>query len=189
PRADPRGDRRIFRCAAPADRPLGSPGTGSGNGGGIRPRRFTSRLALHDDDRDRTRGRPGERPRGGQPSAELAMSIESGSRRRPVIVAGAGPVGLSAALAVRAARLPATMLEAEPEDRVRPGPRASYVHGASLRVLERIHPGLGGRLAERGVVWPTRRTLWRGREVFARTYHPSSKSALPHFTSLPQTEV
>jgi 3-(3-hydroxy-phenyl)propionate hydroxylase len=117
------------------------------------------------------------------------MSVEPGSRHRPVIVVGAGPVGLSAALAVRAAGLPATILEAEPEDRLRPGSRAIYIHGTTLKVLERVHPGLGRRLAERGVVWPTRRTLWRGREVFSRTYGSTPKSALPHFTSLPQTEA
>jgi 3-(3-hydroxy-phenyl)propionate hydroxylase len=107
----------------------------------------------------------------------------------PVIVVGAGPVGLTAALAVRAAGLPATILEAEAEKRTRPGSRAIYVHGTTLRVLERLRPELGTRLAERGVVWPTRRTLWRDREVFARTYSKPPGAGLPHFTSLPQTTV
>jgi 3-(3-hydroxy-phenyl)propionate hydroxylase len=107
----------------------------------------------------------------------------------PVIVVGAGPVGLTAALAVRAAGLPTTIVEAEAENRTRPGSRAIYVHGTTLRVLERIRPGLGMRLSERGVVWPTRRTLWRDREVFARTYSKPPGAELPHFTSLPQTVV
>jgi len=108
---------------------------------------------------------------------------------RPVLVVGAGPVGLAAALALRAKGLAATILEAEPESRVRPGSRAIYVHGTTLKTLDRIHPGLGIRLAERGIVWPTRRTLWRGREVFSRTYSSPPKGGLPHFTSLPQTIV
>jgi 3-(3-hydroxy-phenyl)propionate hydroxylase len=98
-------------------------------------------------------------------------------------------VGLSAAIALRAAGVDVTVLEAEPEERVRPGSRAIYVHGATLKLLERMSPGLGKRLASRGIVWPTRRTLWRGREVFARTYAPPSRGELPHFTSLPQTVV
>ena len=107
--------------------------------------------------------------------------------QRAVIVVGAGPVGLSAALALRARGLDATILEAEPADRVRPGSRAIYVHGATLRLLEQLRPGLGFRLADHGVIWPTRRTLWHGREVFSRTYDaPLPPGKLPHFTSLPQ---
>jgi 3-(3-hydroxy-phenyl)propionate hydroxylase len=117
------------------------------------------------------------------------MSVDPRPGHRPVVVVGAGPVGLSTALAVRAAGLLATILEAGPENRRRPGSRAIYIHGTTLEALDRVHPGLGRQLAERGVVWPTRRTLWRGREVFSRTYDSAPKSTLPHFTSLPQTEA
>ena len=94
---------------------------------------------------------------------------------------------MTATLALRARGLPVTILEADPEDRERPGSRAIYVHGSTLRTLERNHPGLGERLAEEGLVWPTRRTLWRGAEVFYRTYpNAPDQEGLPHFTSLPQ---
>ena len=106
----------------------------------------------------------------------------------PVIVVGAGPVGMSAALSLRARGLPVTVLEADPEDRERPGSRAIYVHGSTLRTWENVKPGLGQDLADAGLVWPTRRTLWRGKEVFSRTYSHSS-GGLPHFTSLPQVET
>jgi 3-(3-hydroxy-phenyl)propionate hydroxylase len=108
----------------------------------------------------------------------------------PALVVGAGPVGLAAALALRAHGLPATVLEAAPRGRQREGSRAIYVHGATLRTLERVTPGLGWRLAELGLVWPTRRTCWRGHEVFVRTYDtPAPAGKLPHFTSLPQIVV
>jgi len=106
-----------------------------------------------------------------------------------VIVVGAGPVGLSCALALRAHGLDATVLEAEPEDRLRPGSRAIYTHRASLELLERMRPGLGWKLARGGLVWSAKRTFWRGREVFARRYPPPAPDALPPFTSLPQTEI
>lgn len=107
-----------------------------------------------------------------------------------VVVAGAGPVGLAAALALRARGLDATVLEAQSADRVRPGSRAIYVHGATLRTLDMLRPGLGWQLAGKGLVWPTRRTRWRGRDVFVRTYEAGpAPGKLPHFTSLPQVEV
>lgn len=118
------------------------------------------------------------------------MSDDATDGRIPVLVVGCGPVGMSAALALRARGLPATILEADPEDRDRSGSRAIYVHGATLRTLERNHPGLGERLADEGIVWPTRRTLWRGEEVFSRTYSDTGGSGgLPHFTSLPQVRT
>lgn len=106
-----------------------------------------------------------------------------------MLVVGAGPVGLSAALALRSRGLPVTVLEAAPADRLRPGSRAIYTHGTTLRVLEGLRPGLGRALAGSGLVWPTRRTLWGGREVFARSYPPPPAESLPPFTSMPQDET
>ncbi|QLG64160.1 FAD-dependent monooxygenase [Halorarum salinum] len=114
----------------------------------------------------------------------------SESHDEPVVVAGAGPTGMTAALALEARGVPAVVLEAESEDRERPGSRAIYVHGSTLHTLERNHDGLGKRLADAGLVWPTRRTLWRGKEVFSRTYStPGGSGDLPHFTSLPQVDT
>src|SRR5262249_11652293 len=44
-------------------------------------------------------------------------------------------------------------------------------------------------IAAAGVVWHTRRTCWRGREVFARRYPPPRPTGLPPFASLSQAEV
>lgn len=118
------------------------------------------------------------------------MSANDNDGGTPILIAGAGPTGMSAALALRARGLPATILEADPEDRDRAGSRAIYVHGATLRTLEKNHPGLGKDLAEAGLVWSTRRTYWRDREVFSRTYPDGGGSeGLPHFTSLPQVRT
>ena len=107
-----------------------------------------------------------------------------------MLIAGAGPTGMTAALALHARGVDATILEAESEDRDRSGSRAIYVHGSTLRTLERIHPGLGADLVEEGLVWPTRRTLYRGKEVFNRTYDsPGGDSEIPHFTSVPQVRT
>ncbi|MEU4468438.1 FAD-dependent monooxygenase [Streptomyces sp. NPDC024017] len=105
----------------------------------------------------------------------------------PVFVVGAGPVGLSAALALRAHGLPAVLLEAEPEDRERPGSRALFVHRETLGLLEAMRPGLAAEIASYGRTWHTRRTLYRGREVYSRTFPPPSGP--PPFTSLRQTDT
>ena len=78
------------------------------------------------------------------------------------IVVGAGPVGLTAALALSAEGLPVTVVEAGARDRVRPGSRAIFIHGASLQLLEQIRPGLGHALNAHGLIWLTKRTLYRG---------------------------
>ena len=103
-----------------------------------------------------------------------------------VIVVGAGPVGLTAALALRSLDVPVTVVEAGAADRVRPGSRAIFIHGASMKLLESIHPGLGMELADYGLIWLTKRTLFRGRELYARTYPPPQSDLIPAATSLPQ---
>lgn len=105
---------------------------------------------------------------------------------RDVVVAGAGPVGLTAALALRALGRPVTVVEAGAADRVRPGSRAIFIHRASLNVLERVRPGLGHEFNSHGLAWTTKRTLYRGREVYYRRYPPGPSDRLPAATSLPQ---
>ncbi|WP_435282311.1 FAD-dependent monooxygenase [Streptomyces koelreuteriae] len=104
-----------------------------------------------------------------------------------VVVVGAGPVGLSAALALRGHGIPVVVLEADPEDRERPGSRALFVHRETLRLLDAMLPGLAAEITSYGRTWHTRRTLYRGREVYARTFPPPSGP--PPFTSLRQTDT
>jgi len=116
--------------------------------------------------------------------------MSSNDAYQPVLIAGAGPVGMTTALALHARGVPSKILEAEPADRDRSGSRAIYVHGSTLHTLERVHPGLGENLVEEGIVWPTRRTCWRGKEVFKRTYeNPGGHGKFPHFTSVPQVRT
>ncbi|WP_338894512.1 FAD-dependent monooxygenase [Streptomyces sp. TG1A-60] len=105
----------------------------------------------------------------------------------PVLVVGAGPVGLSAALALRAHDLPVVVLEADPEGRQRPGSRALFVHRETLELLEGARPGLAAEIAAYGQTWHTKRTLYRGREVYSRTFPPPTGT--PPFTSLRQVDT
>ena len=81
------------------------------------------------------------------------------------------------------------LFETGEPDRLRPGSRAIFVHLESVTTLDRYHPGLGTQLVDHGLVWPTKRTLYRGREVFRRTYPPPAPGTVPQFTSLPQVET
>lgn len=110
------------------------------------------------------------------------MKVES----RQSIVVGAGPVGMVAALALHNQGMQVAILEGEEKGRERAGSRAIYIHKATLQLLEEISPGLGWKLANEGVVWPVKRTLFRGKEVYARNYKPTKPNELPPFTSLHQ---
>lgn len=120
------------------------------------------------------------------------MTADHGAHTPPVLVVGAGPVGLTAALALRALDIPVRLLEADPQDRVRPGSRALYVHRDSLTLLDRMRPGLGTAIARRGIRWAGRRTRYRGHEVFARDHRDDSGTrghGLPPYACLRQIET
>ncbi|MGH9030643.1 MAG: FAD-dependent monooxygenase [Acidimicrobiia bacterium] len=108
------------------------------------------------------------------------------TRRNELVVVGAGPVGLTAALAARRRGLPVTVLEVGAEGRGRPGSRAIYYHRQTLEHWDAIGDGLGTEIARHGITWSTKQTYWRGRLVFDRTYPPPGPAALPPFTSLGQ---
>ncbi len=108
---------------------------------------------------------------------------------RELVVVGAGPAGLSAALAAKALGADVLVVEAEPVDRVRPGSRALFVHQETLRRLDRMVPGLGARIGCYGIVWRTRKTYYRGTQVFAREFPPRRDGELPPYASLRQVDT
>lgn len=111
------------------------------------------------------------------------------SKTHEVLVVGAGPVGLTAALAVRAQGLPVTVLEAGAADRQRPGSRAIFYHRQTLQLWEGMHAGLGNDIADAGLIWSTKRTFWGEVQVYERTYSPPKPGVLPHSTNLAQADV
>ncbi|WP_100398692.1 FAD-dependent monooxygenase [Bacillus sp. FJAT-44742] len=114
------------------------------------------------------------------------------SNHRDVIVAGAGPVGLTAALALKKQGISSVVLEADPLGHPRPGSRAIYLHNHSLELLEKTSSGLGFTLARNGIVWPVKRTLYKGKEVYKKNYgvtNTKDSDKLPPFTALHQDQI
>ncbi|OMP66007.1 FAD-dependent oxidoreductase [Domibacillus epiphyticus] len=112
--------------------------------------------------------------------------------KRDVIVVGAGPVGLTAGLALQKKGISCVVIEADPKDRPRPGSRAIFLHSATLKLLEETSKGLGFELAKNGVIWPIKRTLYKGKEVYVKNYGVTNNqdpNKLPHFTSLHQDNI
>ncbi|MEV0622633.1 FAD-dependent monooxygenase [Nonomuraea sp. NPDC050404] len=111
------------------------------------------------------------------------------SHEQELLVVGAGPAGLSATLAARSLGVEVTLIEADARNQERPGSRALFVHQETLERLERLSPGLGGKIAGFGVRWQVARTFYRGREVYARRYDTERGSGLPPYASLRQLDT
>ncbi len=107
----------------------------------------------------------------------------------PVLVVGAGPVGLTSALALRAQGLPVTILEAAAEGRQRPGSRAIFYHRQTMQLWESIRVGLGWEIANAGLVWSTKRTFWGEAQVYERTYPLPRPGVMPASTNLGQVDT
>jgi 3-(3-hydroxy-phenyl)propionate hydroxylase len=73
----------------------------------------------------------------------------------PIIIAGGGPVGVIAALALARQGIPVQVFEAEP--RVNDNPRAATTHAATLEILDNL--GLVDEVIQRGLVEPKFR-MW-----------------------------
>jgi 3-(3-hydroxy-phenyl)propionate hydroxylase len=112
---------------------------------------------------------------------------EEGTRRERVVVIGAGPVGLAAALACQSLGLDPLVVEADPDNRTRPGSRAIFLHAGPLSALDALSPGIAGIIKSSGILWKARRYSYRGREFYiAKDFKLQPEE---FGTSIPQTET
>jgi 3-(3-hydroxy-phenyl)propionate hydroxylase len=103
-----------------------------------------------------------------------------------VVVVGAGPVGMTAALLLARHGVPVTVLEAVPS-RLMVGSRSICVQRDVLDILARA--GVGEQVADVGVTWTRGRTFYREHLVGEITFPDVDSSAFPPFVNTPQTVV
>ena len=102
-----------------------------------------------------------------------------------VLVVGAGPVGMAAALMLARHGVPSVLLEASTE-RSFVGSRSICVARDVLDVLARV--GVADELVAAGVTWYTGRVYYREHEVTTITF-PAGGTRFPPFVNISQSEV
>jgi 3-(3-hydroxy-phenyl)propionate hydroxylase len=108
---------------------------------------------------------------------------EAGRRaHHPVVIVGAGPVGLALAIDLALRGVKSVVLEAD--TRLRAGSRAICYAKRSLEILDRL--GVGQRMLDKGVTWQRGKVFWRDREVYAFDLLPESGHRMPAFVNLQQ---
>ncbi|WP_374669193.1 FAD-dependent oxidoreductase [Ramlibacter sp.] len=103
-------------------------------------------------------------------------------QRRPLVVIGAGPVGLAAAIDARLQGLPVLVLD--DDDTVSIGSRAVCYAKRALEILDRL--GVGDPICDQGVSWNVGRTFLRNDEVYQFNLVPEPGHKRPGMINLQQ---
>lgn len=102
--------------------------------------------------------------------------------RRPVVVVGAGPVGLTLACGLTRYGVPTILIE--PRDRVSFGSRAACISRRSLEILDGF--GAADEILRRGLPWSVGRSFWRGHHVLDFTMQNGNDQRHPPIVNLQQ---
>jgi 3-(3-hydroxy-phenyl)propionate hydroxylase len=103
-------------------------------------------------------------------------------QRRPLVVIGAGPIGLAAAIDARLQGLDVILFDED--NSVSFGSRAVCYAKRSLEILDRL--GLGDSLVNKGVSWSVGRTFLREEEVYRFNLVPDAGHKRPGMINLQQ---
>ena len=112
--------------------------------------------------------------------------LDGGARQiHPVIIVGAGPVGLSAAIDLAMHDVRSIVLD--DNDVVSTGSRAICWAKRTLEIFDRL--GVGDRMVAQGVTWKVGRVYHRERELYSFDLLPEPGHKMPAFINLQQYHV
>lgn len=100
----------------------------------------------------------------------------------PVIVVGAGPVGLALAVDLALRGVPAVVLDGKTA--ISTGSRAICYAKRSLEILDRL--GVGQQMLDKGVTWRLGKVFWRDRMVYQFDLLPEPGHRMPAFVNCQQ---
>lgn len=113
---------------------------------------------------------------------QSAEQKEGTVKRHPVVIVGAGPIGLTAALDCAARGIPAVVLD--DNNTVSIGSRAVCYAKRALEVWDRL--GVGERMVEKGVSWKVGRVFFEDKPVYAFDLLPEPRHKMPAMINLQQ---
>lgn len=102
--------------------------------------------------------------------------------RHPVVVVGAGPIGLAAAIDLAQQDVPVVVLD--DNDKVSWGSRAICFAKRPLEILDRL--GCGDAFVDKGVTWSTGKVFFGERQVYGFDLLPEDGHRRPAFINLQQ---
>jgi 3-(3-hydroxy-phenyl)propionate hydroxylase len=103
-------------------------------------------------------------------------------KRYPVVIVGAGPVGLAAAIELAQSGVPVVVLDYD--NTVSVGSRGVCYAKRTLEVLDRL--GVGTPCVDKGVSWNVGRTFFREEEVYNFNLRPQDEHKRPGMINLQQ---
>jgi len=110
--------------------------------------------------------------------AGQAPELEGVAARHPVVIVGAGPIGMTAALVLARYGIRSVLIERK--DTFNDGSRAICIARPSMHILERI--GAVAPFVEKALGWRFGRSYYRGEQIFRLEMpHPSGEKYLPMY--------
>ncbi|MDP9971418.1 3-(3-hydroxy-phenyl)propionate hydroxylase [Variovorax paradoxus] len=105
--------------------------------------------------------------------------------RRPVVVVGAGPVGLALAIDLAQREIPVVLLDND--NTLSTGSRAICFAKRTLEIFDRL--GCGDRMVDKGVSWNVGKVFFKEEEVYSFDLLPETGYSRPAFVNLQQYYV